>query len=162
MSVRFRNMTAVYLRREGQILMLHRTGSKVIEPSWTGAAGGHFEPSELNDPQACVLRELREETGLTETDIENLALRYITMRRVGNEIRVNHYFFADLKKRIGTLHSNEGTLEWFAPEQIPNLKMPLSAGYMMEHYLSVGHATDDLYCGVCSENGIIFQTIQPF
>lgn len=162
MAVRLRNMTAVYLRREGQILMLHRCGSKVISDSWTGAAGGHFEPSELNDPQACILRELQEETGLTENDIENLALRYITMRRVGDEIRINHYFFADLKDAAGPLHSNEGTLAWFAPEQIPGLKMPLSAGYMMEHYLSIGHATADLYFGACSENGIIFQIMQPF
>ena len=162
MSVRLRNMTAVYLRREGQLLMLHRIGSKVIPTSWTGTAGGHFEPEELNDPKACALRELREETGLTENDIENLALRYITMRRVGDEIRVNHYFFADLKEHVSSLASNEGTLAWFSPEQLPGLKMPLSASYMMEHYLSVGHATEDLYCGACSENGIIFQTLHPF
>lgn len=162
MSIMLRNMTSVYLRREGRILLLHRVGSKVVSTSWTGAAGGHFEPEELNNPRACILRELQEETGLTENDVENLALRYITMRRVGDEIRVNHYYFADLKKCADPLQSNEGTLAWFAPEQIPGLEMPYSAKHMMQHYLSVGHATDDLYCGICSENGIIFQTMQPF
>ena len=64
MAEKLRNMTAVYLFREGKLLMLYRVGSRVVAPSWCGV-GGHFEQAELNDPRACALRELREETGLT-------------------------------------------------------------------------------------------------
>ena len=56
----------------------------------------HFEKEELNDARACALRELYEETGIAEEEIENLSLRYITLRRKNDEIRQNYYFFADL------------------------------------------------------------------
>lgn len=70
MAEKLRNMTAVYLFREGKLLMLYRVGSRVVAPSWCGV-GGHFEQAELNDPRACALRELREETGLTEESLRS-------------------------------------------------------------------------------------------
>lgn len=85
MAEKLRNMTAVYLFREGKLLMLYRVGSRVVAPSWCGV-GGHFEQAELNDPRACALRELREETGLTEESLEELRLRYITLRMKNGEI----------------------------------------------------------------------------
>ncbi len=69
----------------------------MVNNVWTGSAGGHFEECELNDAQACVLREMKEELGIDEEDIEGLSLRYITLRRTKGEIRQNYYFFADLK-----------------------------------------------------------------
>ena len=59
--------------------MGRETGSKVVADSYTGSAGGHFEEEELNKAKACVLRELYEETGLTEHEIDNLSLRYVTL-----------------------------------------------------------------------------------
>lgn len=64
MDGRLRCMTAVYITRGEEMLLLYRVGSRVVAPSWCGI-GGHFEPEELNDARACVLRELREEAGLT-------------------------------------------------------------------------------------------------
>lgn len=56
--------TLCYLERDGQYLMLHRIKKKkdVNKDKWIGV-GGKFEPGE--DALACVLREVREETGLT-------------------------------------------------------------------------------------------------
>lgn len=56
--------TLCYLERDGQYLMLHRVKKKkdVNKDKWIGV-GGKFEPGE--DALACVLREVREETGLT-------------------------------------------------------------------------------------------------
>ena len=97
MDGRLRCMTGIYLTYQGEYYLLYRQGSSVISDSYTGTAGGHFEPSELNDARACVLRELREETGLTEDDIQGLKLRYVTQRLKNGEIRQNYYFFAELK-----------------------------------------------------------------
>ena len=91
---KLRNMTAIYLLKGDKVLLLFRQGGKVVNEVWTGSAGGHFEECELNDAKACVVRELKEELGLCEADIENLSLRYITLRSTKGEIRQNYYFFA--------------------------------------------------------------------
>ena len=136
---------------------MFRQGGSVVNEVWTGSAGGHFEDYELNDAKACVLRELEEELGLCESDIENLVLRYITLRNVKGEIRQNYYFFADLKAHTGdTLCSNEGTLQWFPLSEIGVLEMPYTAKYVMRHYTEVGQFTDRLYAGATNENGVSF------
>ena len=91
---KLRNMTAIYLLKDDKVLLLFRQGGQVVNNVWTGSAGGHFEEFELNNATACVLRELKEELNLSENDIENLSLRYVTLRRTNGEIRQNYYFFS--------------------------------------------------------------------
>ena len=124
---------------------------------WTGSAGGHFEPEELNDAKACVLREMREELGLMPDDLEGLSLRYVTLRSTNGEIRQNYYFFAKLKDTVeDNLTSNEGTCKWFSPEEIASLEMPFTAKYVVEHFFKAGYATGSLYVGVTTEEGVDF------
>ena len=160
---KLRNMTAIYLLKGDKVLLLFRQGGKVVNEVWTGTAGGHFEEFELNNAKACVLRELNEELNLCENDIENLSLRYITMRRTKEEIRQNFYFFANLKEDISEdLHSNEGTLKWFLIEDISALKMPYSAKHVMEHFCTIGKLSDKLYTGVANEKGVEFIELPEF
>ena len=65
-----RNMTSLYLLREDAVLCLYRVGSRVANHKYIGSCGGHFEKEELNDPKTCILREMDEELGLTESDGE--------------------------------------------------------------------------------------------
>ena len=67
MDGKLRNMTSIYLTQGDKILLLYRQGGRVVSDTWVASAGGHFEPYELNDARACVLRELREEIGLGKT-----------------------------------------------------------------------------------------------
>lgn len=161
MNIALRNMTSVYLTGEKGILCLYRIGSRVASNRWIGSAGGHFEPEELNDPRACVLREMQEELGLTESDVEGLALRYITHRLMEGEIRQNYYFFARLKEDR-ELWSTEGNLRWMSFDEIPDLYMPVSAKHMILHYLKEGRFTDHLYCGVTEETGTRFVIMRDF
>ena len=92
-----RNMTAIYIEKDGSMLMLYRIGSKVVAPSWCGI-GGHFEPQELNKPRACMLRELQEEAGLCESDITSVEMRYVTLRLKNGEIRQNKNLFSMLRE----------------------------------------------------------------
>lgn len=87
---KLRNMTAIYLFKGDKVLLLFRQGGRVVNDVWTGSAGGHFEESELNNAKACVLRELNEELKLDENDIDNLSMRYVTLRRTNGEIRQNY------------------------------------------------------------------------
>lgn len=92
------NMTSLYLRHGNELLLLYRIGSKVVGDSYVASAGGHFESEELNDARACALRELYEEMGIKEREIDQLSLRYITLRRKDNEIRQNYYFFCGAER----------------------------------------------------------------
>ena len=124
MDGKLRNMTSIYLRKGNQFLLLYRMGSRVVGNSYTGTAGGHFEKEELNDAKACVLRELFEETGLKEQDVNGLKLRYITLRLKNGEVRQNYYFFGELAEHVDTknLSSNEGKLQWFSQQETEKLR----------------------------------------
>ena len=60
------NTTLCYITRGEEVLMLHRVKKKndVNQDKWIGV-GGKFEPDE--SPDECLLREVKEETGLTLT-----------------------------------------------------------------------------------------------
>lgn len=161
MNMKLRNMTSVYFAKETGVLCLYRIGSRVANNKYVGAAGGHFEKDELNDPKACVLREMHEELGLTESDVEDLRLRYITHRLMGSEIRQNYYFFARLKEER-KLTSTEGILRWVPYEEIPQLEMPVSAKHMILHYCKEGRHTDYLYAGITEETGTSFVIMREF
>ena len=156
--MKLRNMTGIYLTFEDKMLLLYRQNGRVVSNKWVASAGGHFEPYELNDPRACVLRELNEELGLDEDDIDNLTMRYIGIRLINGEIRQNYYFFADLKKYRG-FSSNEGISKWIDIDKVTDLEMPLTAKYIMEHYMNIGRYDDNLYCSVCDGEGYRFVSV---
>ena len=161
MDGKLRNMTSVYLTGERGILCLYRLGSRVANKKYIGSAGGHFEKDELNDARACVLREMREELGLTEEDVKDLKLRYITYRLADGEIRQNYYFFGTLREEK-ELTSSEGTLKWIPYDGFETLNMPVSAKHMILHYLRAGRFDDVLYAGITQEKGTDFVPMVEF
>ena len=163
MEGKLRNMTSIYILDDNdRMLLLYRMGSKVISDSYTGTAGGHFEKDELNDAYSCVMRELKEETHLTKEDISEPKLRYITLKNKNGEIRQNYYFFAKLLNNKKKIASNEGTLQWFSEEETKDLKMPFTAKYVVEYYISTGKNTDKLYGGIAVESGVNFTELLDF
>lgn len=155
--IKQRNMTSVFLYCEDKFLLLYRQGSRVVNNMWIGSAGGHFEPEELNDAEGCVLRELKEELGIKAEVLQDLHLKYIMLRHVNGEVRVNYFFFAELPD--GTerkLESEEGILKWFDLTEIKDLEMPLSTKYAMEHYLKQGRNDKELYAGVVTYENAVF------
>ena len=145
MDGKLRNMASIYIKSEGKMLLLDRIGSKAVDRSWCGV-GGHFENEELNDAKAAMLRQMNEEIGLTENDIDNLNLRYISLRIVKGELRINYYFFADLKENT-TVNKNcdEGILEWIDFGKVNERKMPVTAQFFIKHYMETGINNDILY-----------------
>lgn len=160
--MKLRPMTAIYITRGDKILLLYRIGSRVVGNSYTGSAGGHMEPEEYRSPEACVLRELEEEMGLTSDALEGFRLRYITMRQKSGEIRQNYYFFAELKPGYDAQDSNEGRLEWHDLSSLDALPMPVTARHVVDHYLREGRFTDVLYGGLTTAEGPVFAELTDF
>ena len=99
--------TLCYIEKHGRTLMLHRVKKKndMNRDKWLGV-GGKFEPGE--SPEECMLREVREETGLTLT---SWAYRGIVTFVSGDYCEYMHLFTAD--DFTGTLRTcDEGELAW--------------------------------------------------
>jgi len=157
-----RNMTSIYITYNNKMLLLYRVGSRVVEPSWCGI-GGHFEKDELNNPKACVLRELFEETGIKDSNIGNVKLKYITLRMKNNEIRQNYYYFAELcNSELVISECSEGVLDWVDINEILEKEMPFTAKECLKHYLAIGKDNDKLFGGVATESGINFAELKEF
>ena len=106
--------TLCYYERDGRTLMLHRVKKKndVNHDKWIGI-GGKFEDKE--SPEECVLREAREETGLTLTDWRYRGL--VTFVSDRWETEYMHLFTAD--GFTGELiECDEGDLEWIARDDL--------------------------------------------
>jgi len=161
-NTKLRNMTAIYITRGNEMLMLYRVGSRVVDPSWCGI-GGHFEEAELNDPYACVCRELEEETPIRLDMLKNLQFKYVTLRLKKGEIRQNYYYFASLKDDTEVkLTSDEGRLQWVPLDKVMGKDMPLTAKFMLEHYLTTGRFDDKVYSGVTMEDHMVFLELNEF
>ena len=108
--------TLCYPERDGKYLMLHRTKKKndVNHDKWIGI-GGKFEHGE--SPQECMLREFREETGLTPTQ---WAYRGIVTFVSDDWCEYMHLFTATAFE--GEMRDcDEGTLEWIEWDRVEQL-----------------------------------------
>lgn len=111
--------TLCYIEQDERYLMLHRVKKEkdVNQDKWIGV-GGKFEDRE--SPEDCLLREVREETGLTLT-----AYRYrglVTFICPPWPTEYMHLFTAD--GFTGTLSPcDEGDLEWVPKKDLGRLNL---------------------------------------
>ncbi len=113
------NSTLIYLERDGKYLMLHRTKKEndLNRDKWIGV-GGKFEPGE--SPEECMLREAKEETGLTLTRWRYRGV--VTFVSDRWETEYMHLFTADAW--TGALRScDEGELEWIDKRALLSLRL---------------------------------------
>ena len=114
-----RNTTLCYIERSGSYLMLHRTKKENDQShdKWLGI-GGKFEDKE--SPEECILRETREETGLTLTSYRYRGI--VTFVSDIWETEYMHLFTADAF--TGSLiECDEGDCQWISREKLLSLPM---------------------------------------
>ena len=113
-----RMTTLCYIEKDGKYLMLHRVKKKndISHDKWIGV-GGHGEYGET--PEECLLREVREETGLMLTSYRFRAL--ITFVSDQCEPEMMCLFTADGFEGELTDQCNEGDLIWVEKEKVPAL-----------------------------------------
>lgn len=111
--------TLCYIEKDGQYLMLHRISKKhdVNKDKWIGI-GGHFEEGE--SPEECLLREAKEETGLTLTSWKFRGI--VTFIAEGWPPEYMCLYTADGFE--GTMiPCDEGTLEWVPKTELMELNL---------------------------------------
>ena len=109
--------TLCYIENNGKYLMLHRIKkhNDINEGKWIGV-GGHAEGQE--SPEECLLREVKEETGLTLTSYKLRGL--VTFISDKCEPELMCVFTAN--EYIGELtECNEGELYWIDKAVVPTL-----------------------------------------
>ena len=113
------NSTICYIEKDGKYLMLHRTKKEkdINKDKWIGI-GGKFENKE--SPEECIIREVKEETGLT---LNSYKLRGI-VTYVSNEWETEYmYVFTSVDFSGELIECNEGDLEWIDKEKIFDLNI---------------------------------------
>lgn len=111
------NSTLCYILRGNDVLMLHRVKKKndINHDKWIGI-GGKFEFEE--SPDECMLREAKEETGLTLTSWRCRGL--VTFLSEGEEGEYMHLFTAD-SFQGELIDCDEGDLQWVSREFVDAL-----------------------------------------
>lgn len=126
--------TLCYIEKDNKYLMLHRVKKEADanKDKWIGV-GGKFEDGE--SPQECVLREVKEETGLTLTKYqfrgiitfvsdkwETEYMHLFTATEYKGEDRFTEWDgYANCNAITPQYECSEGELVWVKKSQIPNL-----------------------------------------
>ncbi len=109
--------TLCYIERDDSYLMMHRVKKEndINKDKWVGV-GGHFEESET--PEECLLREVREETGL---ELISWKLRGI-ITFITDVYPTEYMFLYTADEYTGEMiECNEGNLEWVKKSEVYNL-----------------------------------------
>lgn len=113
------NTTLCYIEKENKYLMLHRVKKEndLNKDKWIGI-GGKFEDKE--SPEDCLLREVKEETGLTLNSYEYRGI--VTF--ISDKYPTEYMHLFKSSSFCGKLKEcDEGVLEWVDKEFILNLPL---------------------------------------
>lgn len=111
--------TLCYIEKDDKYLMLHRLKKEndLNHDKWVGV-GGKFEPDET--PEECMLREVREETGLTLTKYRFRAI----LTFLSDEWETEYIHLYTASEFTGMLlECDEGNLGWIPKSEIDKLKL---------------------------------------
>ena len=110
--------TLCYIEKDGKYLMLHRTKKKndINKDKWLGI-GGKFEDGE--SPEECIVREVKEETGLT---LNTYKLRCVVTYVSTNWETEYMYVFKSNDFTGELIECNEGDLQWIGKDKVTELK----------------------------------------
>ena len=123
METKSKLTTLCYIEKDEKYLMLHRVLKKndINKDKWIGV-GGHFEKGE--SPEDCLLREVKEETGLTLTSYRFRGLITFTFSSQGRETDTEYMcLYTANGYEVELISCSEGNLEWLNKKDIFSLKL---------------------------------------
>lgn len=114
-----KNTTLCYIEKDNKYLMLLRNKKKIDinKNKWIGV-GGKFEADE--SPEECLLREVKEETGLTLTEYKMRGI--ITF--ISDEWETEYMYLYTAGKFEGNImECDEGELKWIPKDKLFDLNL---------------------------------------
>ena len=148
--------TLCYIEKDGHYLMLHRVKKKadINDGKWLGI-GGHFEENE--SPDECLIREVREETGLTLTSFRLRGIVTFVSGKGATEYMFLFTASADISLTDPLPECSEGDLAWIPIEKIKTL--PIWEGDAVFLDLLAQNAPFFLLKLVYDENDVLTEAI---
>ncbi|MCL2332572.1 MAG: 8-oxo-dGTP diphosphatase [Actinomycetia bacterium] len=113
--------TECYIQRDGKTLMLYRNKKEhdINAGKWLGV-GGKFEAGET--PEQCLLREVREEAGVTLTEYRlRGVMTFVTLDGSSEPLYIFIFTASAFTGEVGDC--NEGTLQWIDTDKIADLDL---------------------------------------
>jgi 8-oxo-dGTP diphosphatase len=113
--------TLCYIEKDDSYLMLHRVKKQndINKDKWIGV-GGHFENAE--SPDECLLREVKEETGLILNSYKFCGIVTFVSKEDGKEDIFEYMCLYTSDDFSGELiECDEGQLEWVKKSELKNL-----------------------------------------
>lgn len=117
-----KNTTLCYIEKDGAYLLMHRTKKKNDEnhDKWIGI-GGHVEAGE--SPHECIIREIKEETGLDVAPCDCAYRGIVTFVCEGCEFQYMHLFHTTRFSGDLLKDCNEGELGFLSKDAVKDLPM---------------------------------------
>lgn len=114
--------TLCYIERDDKYLMLHRVSKKndINKDKWIGV-GGHFE--DLESPDECLIREVREETGYELKDFDFRGIVTFVYGKKDEEVVEYMHLFVGRNVVGEPIECNEGVLRWVDKKEVLNLNL---------------------------------------
>jgi len=130
-----------FLSCGNKVLLMKRGMHKKLAPGHWAGVGGHIDMCDIKNPKTLDLavtccREVQEETGIDKSQIRNLKLRYIAVRKGSAEIRLHHHYFGELENEIPLPECGEGELHWKDRSEILGLDLTTSVKEVLRHWIS--------------------------
>ncbi len=131
---RFNITTQCYIRRDSDVLFIHKGRNDMNTGKYLGI-GGHLEEGEA--PAECIVREIFEETGIKETELSKLRMRAVIT--FVNSVYEDEYIILYEAEYTGNedpaLRScSEGELKWVDKRDIYDLPIWEGDKYIFDKF----------------------------
>jgi len=138
-----------FLSCENKVLLMKRGLHKELGAGLWAGIGGHLDLEDIKNPRAIdfietCYREVWEEAGIEKSDIRGLTLKYIGVRKVDNEIRMNYFYFGEIENEIPLPKCDEGDFFWVDKGEIINLPMSRTVKEAVKNWVK-NPADDNVY-----------------